>query len=127
MTTMVWDAQPTFRADRVTTTPRRTAAAGARPSSLRLTRRGRLAVSLAAAGVALTVGMAAQSAVAEAPRTAIEVQTRTVAAGETLWEIAASITAPGQDVRDVVAELSALNALAGGDLQAGQQVLVPAP
>lgn len=99
----------------------------ARPGSLRLTRRGRLTVWFAAGAVGLTVGLAAQSADAEAPRTAVEVQTRTVAAGETLWEIAASVATPGQDVRDVVAELSEVNGLVGGGLQAGQQLLLPAP
>lgn len=127
MTTMAWDAQPVLRPARATAMSRPSSVPVARPAPMRLTRRGRLAVSLVAGAVAMTVGLAAQSADAEGPRTAVEVQTRTVAAGETLWEIAASVATPGQDVRDVVADLSDLNGLLGGGLQAGQQLLVPAP
>jgi len=54
------------------------------------------------------------------------VVTHTVAEGETLWAIASGLAAPGEDVRDVVAELVDLNGLAGAQLRAGQQILLPA-
>jgi len=39
---------------------------------------------------------------------------------------ASGLAAPGEDVRDVVAELVDLNGLAGAQLRAGQQILLPA-
>lgn len=127
MTTMAWDAQPGFRPHAGRTVARRARTASTSTATLRLTRRGRMAVSMAAVAVALGLGLTAQSAVAESPRTAIPVATRTVAAGETLWEIAASVASPGEDRRDVVAELMSLNNLSDGTLQVGEQILVPAP
>ncbi len=49
----------------------------------------------------------------------------TVAPGQTLWQIAGSIAAPGEDVRDVVDLLMSLNEMSVPDLVAGQQLLVP--
>lgn len=46
--------------------------------------------------------------------------------GESLWEIAAEHAAPGSDLRVVVDEIIELNQLEGGDIQAGQRILVPA-
>lgn len=95
------------------------------PTSLRLTRRGRsvvLGLALLVAGGTL---LAAQGAVAGAPASAVEVVAHTVVPGQTLWAIAADLTSPGQDVRDVVDALVRLNGLSGVDLQAGQQLLLP--
>ena len=44
--------------------------------------------------------------------------------GETLWSIAEDI-APAADPRDVVAEITRLNALQGGSLAAGQRIAIP--
>ncbi|WP_061960385.1 LysM peptidoglycan-binding domain-containing protein [Demequina flava] len=52
--------------------------------------------------------------------------THTVAHGETLWSIASSITAPGEDVRDAVADISNMNAMSGSTLQVGEQLRIPA-
>lgn len=97
-----------------------------RTAGLRLTRRGRALVT----GVALVVGLlgavSAQSAVAGGPAEPQPVVTRTVVPGDTLWEIAATVAAPGEDLRIVVAELRDLNGLSGGDLRVGQQLLLPA-
>ncbi|MDQ1083525.1 MULTISPECIES: LysM peptidoglycan-binding domain-containing protein [Microbacterium] len=49
----------------------------------------------------------------------------TVMSGETLWSIAEEL-APGADPRDVVAEISRLNALPGGSVAAGQRIAIPA-
>lgn len=107
-------------------TPRVRRDAGAGPSHLRLTARGRAVVI--AAGVVLAFGgaLTAGSAVADAPAAAVPVAARTVQSGETLWGIASALAAPGQDVREVVDLLADLNGLSGGSLQAGQQILVPA-
>jgi hypothetical protein len=74
-----------------------------------------------AAGALLTGGRA----VAEGPGIPVAVDTYTVGSGETLWSIAAAFAAPGEDVREVVDELSALNGMTGSALDAGDQILVP--
>ncbi|HMO11885.1 MAG TPA: LysM peptidoglycan-binding domain-containing protein [Actinotalea sp.] len=103
---------------------RRGRAAGQTPQ-LRLTGRGRVVLVVAAlvlAGVWTGLGPGAHAG-SGAP--GIEVTAVTVATGQTLWQIARSVAAPGQDVRDVVDELVVLNGLDGVALQAGQQLLVP--
>jgi hypothetical protein len=45
--------------------------------------------------------------------------------GETLWQIASTVAAPGEDIRDVVAELVVLNQLSGSHLYAGETIVVP--
>jgi len=94
-------------------------------STLHLTRRGRVVVWTLAAVVALGVGGAA-GAWADGTAAAPEVRRVVVAPGDTLWGIAADAASPGQDVRDVVLELMALNELPSGGVQAGQTVVVPA-
>ena len=107
-------------------TTRSTARAEARPA-LRLTVRGRRVVALLALVLALgTILLGSQGATAGGSPRATEVVAYTVAPGETLWSIAASVAAPTEDVRDVIAELEDLNGLTGAGLQAGQQLLVPA-
>lgn len=92
---------------------------------LHLTRRGRVVVALLGLAVVLAGAMGGR-AVADGPEQATEVTTHAVMSGETLWQIAADVAAPGEDVRDVVLRLQDLNGLASGSLQAGQVVLVPA-
>lgn len=53
------------------------------------------------------------------------VDTYTVAAGETLWEIAAGLTPAGADVRDTLARIQDLNARTEAGLEAGEQIVVP--
>ncbi|MGN7968397.1 LysM peptidoglycan-binding domain-containing protein [Microbacterium sp. 22296] len=48
----------------------------------------------------------------------------TVMSGDTLWSIAEEL-APTADPRDVVAEISRLNALPGGSVAAGQRIAIP--
>jgi len=102
-------------------------AEAARHPGLRLTRRGRAVVSLLAVLAGAAVTFASQQAVAGEGGGAVPVNTRTVVAGETLWQIAGEYARPGQDVRDVVDELMELNGFHTGELRAGQEVLVPAP
>ncbi|MDT0165543.1 LysM peptidoglycan-binding domain-containing protein [Actinotalea sp. AC32] len=99
--------------------------AGHGAGGLRLTRRGRVAVTVLAVGLAGAVGMTAQSAAARGPAAPVPVVAHVVEPGETLWEIAARTAEPGQDVRDVVADLTELNGLPDVALEAGQQLLVP--
>jgi hypothetical protein len=92
---------------------------------LHLTARGRWVVrslALVVAGAALLTG---GRAVAEGPGAPVAVDTYTVGAGETLWSIAGAFAAPGEDVREVVDELTELNGMAGSSLTAGEQILVP--
>ncbi|WP_062294350.1 LysM peptidoglycan-binding domain-containing protein [Demequina phytophila] len=55
----------------------------------------------------------------------VAVDVYAVGAGETLWDIAAARTEPGDDVRDTVADIQHLNAMADTALVAGQQLYVP--
>ena len=93
---------------------------------LRLTGRGRSVVFVLALGLGLAGMLGNQVANAGTPAPAVPVETYTVLAGETLWDIAAGIAAPGEDVRDVVDDLVVLNDLPGSGLTAGQQILLPA-
>lgn len=109
----------------------RVAAVGATPQPrLRLTARGRLVRSLAALVLAAAAAVAAGGwlggAVAGASQYDGPTATVSVGAGQTLWEIAATSAAGGQDVREVVSQIQQLNSLPTGDLAAGQQLVVPA-
>jgi LysM repeat protein len=95
-------------------------------SHLRLTARGRAVLwILAVVAVALLTLMASRAS-ADAPATAQEVVRHVVQPGETLWQIAESVAAPSQDVRDVVVDLVRLNELPEAGLMAGQVIVVPA-
>ena len=101
-------------------------------SRLRLTVRGRRVIAsllLAPIGVVggfalaqIPTAFAGDATVAEAP--AEQFETHTVLAGETLWDVAASI-AGHHDVRDVVAEIMRLNGLTTASVQGGQQLALP--
>jgi hypothetical protein len=93
---------------------------------VRLTLRGRVVVTLlfvAALMVVLTVfgGHSAATGESGAP-----VKTRTVQVGEgdTLWDIASKVAAPGK-TREMVHQIEELNALPGPALVEGQQIAVP--
>lgn len=92
---------------------------------LRLTRRGRAVLVLLAA-VVLLLAARVGVAVASGPGEPVEVRVHVVAAGETLWELAQGVAAPGEDLRDVVSGLVELNGLSSSGLQAGQKILLPA-
>jgi hypothetical protein len=94
--------------------------------ALRLTRRGRFAFLAIGAVLAGSVIVGGGWASADEPRDAIAVATHTVAAGETLWSIAAAIATPADDIRAIVDNLVQLNSLPNAGLRAGQQILVPA-
>lgn len=93
---------------------------------LRLTRRGRVVLSLLALlVVALGAVLFASVADADAPSAPQEVTVHTVVSGESLWQIASAATPVGEDVRVVMDDLMELNDLAGSQLSVGQQLVVP--
>ena len=107
--------------------PRRGGAAAG--GELRLTRRGRIVVVLVFLTLLLAslLALGGYSAASDASDVRGEAQpTRTVVVGEgdTLWDIAAEVAAPGE-VRTMVHELQELNALAGPELVEGQRIAVP--
>lgn len=95
-------------------------------ASLRLTRRGRwlfLLAFVALVFAALTVFGGQSAATGEAGD---PVQTRTVevGAGDTLWEIASTVSAPGE-TREMIHQIQELNALSSAGLFVGQEIAVP--
>ncbi|WP_439937103.1 LysM peptidoglycan-binding domain-containing protein [Nocardia sp. N13] len=102
-----------------------TSAARAR-STVRLTRRGRLAVFLTSLFLVLGVAfMLAGGAVGTGSAgEPIPTEIVTVAPGDTLWDIASDIATDG-DVRTAMNEIERLNALESTGLAAGQKLRVP--
>lgn len=104
----------------------------ARPDAppLRLTRRGRLTVTLTLLVLALAVGLLGLQAagavgVAGGSTSTIPViSTVTVAPGDTLWAIAERVD-PHSDPRAVVERLRELNGLTTAQLRAGEELIVP--
>ncbi len=135
MTTMTLDtlfqsntAFPSKAASPSTTafgSPRLTRVAG---PAVRLTRRGRVVVVIAALLVAFAIGVfvtAAGSVATQRPGTPEPTRIVQVGSGDTLWEIASGLAADGE-VRAMMEEIKHLNALESADLQAGQRLVVPA-
>jgi LysM repeat protein len=111
------------RAVRSARSVRTARAVGLTDPPLRLTRLGRLVVTLlvAAAVAVLGVGLAGQLATASsAPRPV------TVVSGDTLSEIAAR-ELPGLPIADAVIEIQLANGLSSSQVHAGQTLLVPTP
>lgn len=97
---------------------------------LTLTRRGRVVAFILAATllgvIALIVPGVLTSATADAPAAPQRVEVVTISSGQTLWQVASTMTEAGDDVRVALGLLMELNGLTSADVQAGQQVLVPA-
>jgi LysM repeat protein len=93
--------------------------------ALRLTRRGRLTITVLLVLLGLAVSLLA-GGVGQAGTTSQSVPVRyvTVAPGQSLWAVAGQV-APGADPRDTVAELIELNALSSSQVTAGQRIAVP--
>lgn len=96
------------------------------PSSVRLTRRGRVVVLLAALALVLLSAFFLGSVAvgSETPGQAEPTEIVMVGTGDTLWGIAAELTADG-DVRSTMREIERLNALDSVALSAGQKLRVP--
>jgi cell division protein YceG involved in septum cleavage len=93
---------------------------------LRLTRRGRVVVTLlmlVIVLVALTM-FSGYSAATREPGTGVDTRTVVVDQGDTLWAIATE-AAGERDVREVVHEIQRLNSLPGPELVEGQELAVP--
>lgn len=96
---------------------------------LRLTRRGRRAIALFLAALALgaiAAGLAltADGAQASAESGGQEFQYLVVEPGQTLWGIASDLD-PSLDPRDVIADVVRLNQLPSSELMAGQRIAIP--
>lgn len=93
---------------------------------LRLTRRGRIVVVVAAL-VALLAALVAlgPSVIATADGSAASPRTVTVHPGETLWDIAGRVN-PDGDVRDTIDDIAELNGVSdAGSLEIGTELSVP--
>jgi hypothetical protein len=107
-------------------------AAGGHPANvpLRLTRRGRIVVAVAAALVlaALSLVIAGTAQATNHPLSSHAAQQGlaqvTVHPGQSLWSVAESAD-PGADTRAVIQQIIELNGLAGNVVFAGQQLWVP--
>jgi hypothetical protein len=131
MSTIAFTTAPftTARTTTARTTGVRTADTSARPAArLRITRRGRVVLgALLAAPIAIALAVSTLgSPPAEAGSTVSTANFDhiTVAAGESLWELAAWI-APEADPRQVVSDLVALNQLPSTAVQPGQRLAIP--
>ncbi|MGZ4428606.1 MAG: LysM peptidoglycan-binding domain-containing protein [Nocardioidaceae bacterium] len=105
-------------------TVRRPARAASTP--VRLTRRGRVVVTVLFLGLlmATLVVFGARSAATGEPGTPVRTHTVQVGEGDTLWEIASRVAAPGQ-TREMVLKIEELNALSSAALREGQRIAVP--
>ena len=108
----------------------------ARPTGeLRLTRRGRLVVTLAFLVIAMTALtlFSGDSAATDGTRDGVvsggvegggATRTVEVQEGDTLWAIASGVAGPGE-IREVVHEIQDLNSLSGVAVTEGQRIAVP--
>jgi nucleoid-associated protein YgaU len=94
-----------------------------RPNSVRLTRRGRLVVFGLSLAAALGLGFVAASG-SLANDHPEPTRVVTVQSGQTLWDIAASVSGNG-DVRATMSHLEAINHLDSTTLRVGQTLRVP--
>lgn len=93
---------------------------------VRLTRRGRVVVVLAALVLALVVGIALSgvSSASEEAGAAPATEVVVINEGDTLWGIAAEVAEDGQ-VRSMVTEIRELNDLDSSVVTLGQKIHVP--
>jgi hypothetical protein len=98
----------------------------ARPA-VRLTRRGRLVVTMLLTMLVLAAFLVAGGASVATREAGDPVPTRTVEVqqGQTLWAIASEIAEPGE-IRDMVYTIERLNSLPDATLTEGQVLAVPA-
>jgi hypothetical protein len=97
------------------------------PSSaqLRLTPRGRLAAYVVALVALALIGMGLMQAFAPSHGAVSTHRSVVVQPGQSAWQIAEAVN-PSVDPRVTVSAVTAVNGLASaGDLQAGQQLVVP--
>lgn len=102
------------------------AVAAVRPAPLRLTRRGRLTVFLAALTLALlaAVALGATSAATDEPGSPASTRVVMIGSGDTLWGVAEAVAEPGE-TQAMVLRIMELNGLDDASVAPGQQVRVP--
>ena len=100
--------------------------AASRAAGVRLTRRGRLVLTTLFLGLVLAVltAFGAHSAATSEPGAPVPTRVVQVQPGDTLWDIASEVAAPGE-VRDMIHRIEELNALPGAELKVGQKISVP--
>ena len=95
---------------------------------LRITRRGRVVVTLLLAAplivVAALFGPGAVGAVAGTQSSGAQFEHVTVSSGQSLWQIAEKV-APNADPRDVVSDIVDLNGLSGSVVVPGERLAIP--
>ena len=96
-------------------------------SRLRMTRRGRalLLVIASAPVVVLALFFGINAGGATATTSSTPLQTITMPAGESLWQVATEI-APKADPRNFIADVVSVNQLASTNVQPGQALQIPA-
>lgn len=102
-------------------------AARVRRSTVRLTRRGRLTVTLTFLALVLAAMVAVGSTWASASLSGGEsepVKVVVVQPGDTLYDLASSVSEPGE-VRDMVHRIQELNSLPSATIAEGQELAVP--
>ncbi|ROQ38169.1 LysM domain-containing protein [Frondihabitans sp. PhB188] len=97
-------------------------------SHLRITARGRVVLTIAVllAAVAIIAGfvLTGGGAVATGQAGDVHFDHVTVAAGETLWQVAEDV-APTADPRDVISDIVSLNNLSSTQVMPGQSLAIP--
>jgi LysM domain len=93
---------------------------------VRLTRRGRVVVTLLLLGLVLAAAVLLGGTSVATGDAGTDVPTRTIVVGEgdTLWQIAGDVAGSG-DVRETVHRIEKLNSLPGPALEVGQELAVP--
>lgn len=97
-----------------------------RPTQLRLTRRGRLTILVAAMLFVLAgaIFLGTSSVASNEASSAQQTEVIMVGYGETLWGISSDLAEDGQ-VRDMMRQIKELNTLDSSMLLAGQQLHIP--
>lgn len=98
-----------------------------RPTTLRLTRRGRIAILIAAllTLAVLAVALSPSTTATDEPGAPVATRTVTVQPGHTLWDIASEAN-PDGDIRQTVDDIMRLNSLtSAAGLQMGSEIAVP--
>ena len=124
------EGRPLVRGALVTPLPAARPTAAPPSRALRLTRRGRLAVTLSATAVTVLASvtimpMVAAGVAAAFAATPVSTTTVVVEPDQSLWEVAESAV-PGGDTASMVAEIADANGIANAaELRPGQRLIVP--
>src|SRR5512139_2639602 len=117
---------PAFRPARRPVAVRVAATGRTRRSTVRLTQRGRVVFVLGflAAAFAVMVAFGGWATATHDAGTPEPVRVVEVQPGDTLYDIAGRVAAPGK-VREMVLHIEQLNSLSGAEIQVGQKLAIP--